>query len=104
MRARVATAGIVARPYGGQCRTFLDVSGRMGRRHRPRPYDGPALLLAVRDRNRSELVDASPLLTGEVQAFEVPGTHDTMVEEPNVTTLARLLGDALDVADPLRGG
>jgi thioesterase domain-containing protein len=99
MRARVATAGIVSRPYADQCRIFLDLSARQGRRYRPKPYSGPALLVSTRERDLTELVDMTPLLAGDTNIVDVPGTHDSMVQEPHVDGLARLLRKALSVAD-----
>ena len=99
----MATAGIVARPYAEQCRVYVDLSARQGRRYRPAPYDGPALVLSTRDRDVSHLLDMTPLLTGETQVLEIPGTHDSMVQEPHVDELADLLGEALAVAGDLSG-
>ncbi len=99
VRARVATAGIVARPYAGQCRVFFALSGRMGRRYRPQPYDGPALLVTAQERDLSEPVEMAEFLTGRIDTAEVPGRHDAMLHEPVVATVAALVRDALTAAD-----
>jgi thioesterase domain-containing protein/acyl carrier protein len=98
-RVRAATTGVVARPYAEQGRRFLALSNRQGRRYRPRPYGGPALVLSTRDRNLTDLVDMTHLLTGETRVVEVPGTHDSMVLQPHVTVLAEALREALTAAD-----
>jgi acyl-coenzyme A synthetase/AMP-(fatty) acid ligase/thioesterase domain-containing protein/acyl carrier protein len=98
VRARAATAGIVSRPYADQCRTFLELSSRQGRRYRPTPYDGPTLVLSTRDRDLSHLVDMTHLLSGETRIVEVSGTHDSMVQEPHVDELAGILREAFAAA------
>ena len=99
VRARVATAGIVPRPYAEQSRIFLDLCGRQGRRHHPKPYDGKALLLSVRDRDLTQLVDMNHLLTGETSTVEVAGTHASVLQVPHVNRVAELVRDALAAAD-----
>jgi acyl-CoA synthetase (AMP-forming)/AMP-acid ligase II/thioesterase domain-containing protein/acyl carrier protein len=99
VRARAATAGIVSRPYADQCRIFLELSSRQGRRYRPTPYDGPALVLSTRDRDLTNLVDMTHLLIGETRVLKVSGTHDSMVQQPHVDELARLLRETLAAAD-----
>jgi acyl-CoA synthetase (AMP-forming)/AMP-acid ligase II/thioesterase domain-containing protein/acyl carrier protein len=99
VRARVATAGIIARSYAGQCRVFLALSGRMGRRYRARPYDGPTLLVTAQGRDQSEPVEMAEFLTGRTDVADVPGAHDAILHEPFVATLAALVEDALSAAD-----
>ena len=48
-RGRLATAGIVARPYASQRQVFIGLCDRMGRRYQPTPYDGPSLLVRTTD-------------------------------------------------------
>jgi hypothetical protein len=72
----------------------------MGRRYRPRPYDGRSVLVTAQDREASEPVEMAEFLTGPTQLVEVPGTHDSILEEPFVATLARSLEDAFASADP----
>jgi len=38
-------------------------------------------------------------LTGRTDVADVPGTHDSILHEPFVATLAALVGDALSAAD-----
>ena len=63
-------------------------------------------MLSTRDRDLTNLVDMTHLLTGDTRVVEVPGTHDSMVQEPHVNDLAGLLREAfaaVDEADTRRG-
>ena len=100
VRARAATAGIVSRPYADQCRTFLELSSRQGRRYRPTPYDGPALVLSDTGPRSDHISSTRPIFsTARPGSCEVPGTHDSMVQEPHVNELAGLLREALAAVD-----
>ena len=99
VRARVATAGVLRRPYSQQRRLYFELSGRQGRRYRPKPYDGSAVLVRSRNRNRPGLIDITHLLAGGWQELVVPGNHITMLQEPNAATVARLLQQAFEAAE-----
>jgi thioesterase domain-containing protein/acyl carrier protein len=98
-RIRLATAGIVTRPYISQRRVFLDLCARMSRRYRPKPYDGPSLLLRARERDQTGLLDMAHLLTGERRLVDIPGSHGAIMREPQVAIVAALLGRELQTAD-----
>jgi amino acid adenylation domain-containing protein len=72
------------------------------RRYRPSPYPGRVALIRARSqplfRWHEPLMGWSGLLTGEVDLRVVPGTHDGMLAEPCVITLAQELGDCLERA------
>ncbi len=100
-RIETATAGIVERSPDRQLGIFLFLSIRMGRRYRPRPYDGPALVLRTGGWQELDHIDlGGGLLVGEKQLIEIPGDHGTMLREPHVATVAAGLRDALAAADP----
>jgi acyl transferase domain-containing protein/thioesterase domain-containing protein len=73
------------------------------RRYRPRPYPGSAVLFRVPWDLVHGRTDAepdpengwSPLILGGLQVVTVPGSHDSLLLEPNVQTLARDLAAAL---------
>lgn len=75
-------------------------------RYRPRPYPGSAVLFRVPWDLVHGRTDAepdpengwAPLILGGLQVATVPGSHDSLLLEPNVQTLARDLAAALAAA------
>ena len=73
------------------------------RRYRPEQYRGSADLFAVEwtlMHGRADLVPREDkgwgdLITGDLRVHRVPGDHDSMLLEPNVSVLARRVGDVL---------
>jgi thioesterase domain-containing protein len=59
------------------------------------PYDGPVLLFRASDRSKTGLLDPSlgwgGVCPGGIEVIEITGDHDTVIEEPEVRTLAREL-------------
>jgi thioesterase domain-containing protein len=71
-----------------------------------RAYDGPAVLFRVRaDRSAGELDYTDdeyngwgPVVTGGIEVIDVPGDHNSLLEEPHVRSLAQSLRLSLDRA------
>jgi len=62
-------------------------------RYRPKPYPGEAILILAAERKQiAELVKRwRRLVTGGLVVAEVPGTHNSMLQEPQIGELARTL-------------
>ncbi|MBV8685288.1 MAG: amino acid adenylation domain-containing protein [Alphaproteobacteria bacterium] len=71
--------------------------------YRPGAYEGAMALFQPAD--RLDVLDAAPgwaeVVAGPLEAHDIPGTHGTMIEPPNVETFAARLREALDRACPL---
>jgi thioesterase domain-containing protein/acyl carrier protein len=95
------TAGILVRPPRRQFRIFVLLSLRMGRRYRPRPYGGTALVLRTGGWRALDRLDlGGSFLTGEKRLVLIPGNHITAIHEPHAEALGALLREALAAADP----
>ncbi len=67
-------------------------------RYRSTYYDGTVTLFNGAERDEALIPDQQYGWVGlarNVEIYEVPGNHDTMLAEPNVSALARVLNDAL---------
>ncbi|HSK80083.1 MAG TPA: peptide synthase, partial [Thermoanaerobaculia bacterium] len=66
-------------------------------RYRPAPYPGRALLLRATEGPIAEnpTLDWHGLLTGDWETVDVAGTHRSIMAEPTVHGVARLLKDRL---------
>ncbi len=95
----LSTAGLLMRSPEHQLRVFFLLNLRMGRRYRPKPYAGRALVLRTKSWERIDRLDlAGKLITGETQVVDIPANHITMLHEPHGTTLAGVLREALATA------
>jgi thioesterase domain-containing protein len=72
------------------------------RRYNPQPYDGAAILF----RAKNELVRYpdpnlgwGALIKGGLEIREISGDHDTILYEPHIGMLARVLDSCLEEAD-----
>src|SRR5207245_2003297 len=79
------------------------INQRAARQYRPRGiYPGAVTLFRAAEIPSGSPVDATlgwgPWVGGQLSIHEVPGTHDTFIEEPNVPALARQLRLGLDRA------
>jgi thioesterase domain-containing protein/acyl carrier protein len=66
--------------------------------YRPQPYRGRVTLFNAEEKDPAMLRDplyAWPGLAEEIEVHTVPGKHDTMLMEPNVSALARKLEESL---------
>ena len=67
----------------------------MGRRYRPKPYDGPVVLVRRSLRAISRYLDWKlgwgDVTAGEFDVVEIRGGHGDMLEEPQVQSTARNL-------------
>jgi thioesterase domain-containing protein/aryl carrier-like protein len=78
--------------------TFAEVSSK----YSPRPYDGPVTLFRAKEispvyTHMGTSLGWEPVVPG-LRIREVPGDHDSLVLNPNVNVLGRLLREALDEA------
>jgi amino acid adenylation domain-containing protein len=69
------------------------------RRYVTRPYAGAVALFECDDRSDGNAEAWSATVVGVVHHHEVPGSHESMLREPHVRTLARELAARLDAAD-----
>jgi thioesterase domain-containing protein len=71
-----------------------------GLNYEPGPYSGPLTLFVARDRPGVSRDDPTMgwgrSAQGEVQSFEVPGDHATILRAPNVARVAKLLRGAIE--------
>lgn len=75
--------------------------------YRSRYYDGKVVLFNAAERDLALISDPQYGWVGlarEVEIHEVPGNHDTMLTEPNVSALARKLSRCLEAAQAGRKG
>lgn len=62
--------------------------------YQAQPYSGSATFLRCIDRSESDILPYTPwptLLRGAFVSYDVPGKHSTLLEEPNVQTVANVL-------------
>jgi thioesterase domain-containing protein len=71
--------------------------------YEPRPYPGKVALFRARARPLFRLWDAdlgwSQIAMGGVEVHTITGSHDNMMQEPNVKWLAEALRRSLDEAE-----
>ncbi len=82
-----------------------DASARALRRYRPGPYDGHVTVLRAADDQATAWTARTTgweSLAASVAVHDVAGTHNTMLEEPHVETVATLLAAALAATDVSR--
>jgi thioesterase domain-containing protein/acyl carrier protein len=99
-RARLASAGIVARQGLAQHDVFFTLHGRMLRKHHPRPYRGATLLIGSSAYLDAVAPAAKRLLPnvdngGRRHDLALASGHDDLLREPTVAELARILGPLL---------
>jgi amino acid adenylation domain-containing protein len=78
---------------------LADVMRQAGQRYQPRPYPGALVFLKASEGagetadhcNRDGAYGWASLVEGPLTVADVPGTHETIVLEPNVRELARTL-------------
>jgi acyl transferase domain-containing protein/thioesterase domain-containing protein len=74
---------------------IADANDRAWARYRPKPYDGKVLFLRARKQPLGLIPDPllgwSNLLTGELHIREVPEFRQNMLDEPNVSEVARII-------------
>lgn len=99
-RLWLPVAGIVDGTPGQKVEALREVGVRVGRLHRPRPYDGRTLLVLSSFNLDDERV--WPLvLTGDLTVQRIHCDHDSVVREPHVGRVVALIGEqAQRSADP----
>jgi thioesterase domain-containing protein len=74
---------------------IADANDRAWLRYRPKPYNGKVIFLLARNQPRGLIPDPmlgwSGLLTGELHVHEVPGFRQNMLDEPNVSEIAKII-------------
>ena len=78
---------------------IAEVNDRAWARYRPKPYDGKVVFLRARKQPRGLIRDPllgwKDFLTGELHVHEVPGFRQNMLDEPNVTEVAKYILERL---------
>jgi acyl-coenzyme A synthetase/AMP-(fatty) acid ligase/thioesterase domain-containing protein/O-antigen/teichoic acid export membrane protein/acyl carrier protein len=92
-RLRVPLAGIVQFEREAQAKALEEVGVRVGLMHRPAPWPGRTLLM-LSHLNQDDPRLWAHILTGELQVTRVPGDHHSVIREPSVGEVARLIRDA----------
>ncbi len=94
----VGVAGIAERE--GRYRVFAAQMEQAAYGYVPGDYDGVVALFQPAE--RLAVLDSRPgwaeVVRGSLESFDIPGTHGTMAEPPNVATFAERLNQALDRA------
>ena len=86
-------AGIVQFERETQAKALEEVGVRVGLMHRPAPWAGRTLLV-LSHLNQDDPRLWAHILTGELQVTRVPGDHHSVIREPFVGQVARLIRDA----------
>jgi thioesterase domain-containing protein len=72
------------------------------RRYVPQPYLGNAILFRAKD-ELAQYVNPNlgwdKFVLGRLQVREVSGDHDTLMQEPHIGMLARMLASILETSD-----
>jgi len=94
----VGVAAIAERE--GRYRVFAAQMEQAAYGYFPGDYDGAVALFQPAE--RLAVLDSRPgwaeVVRGSLESFDIPGTHGTMAEPPNVATFAERLNEALDRA------
>jgi len=84
----------------GRYRVFAAQMEQAAYGYVPGDYDGVVALFQPAE--RLAVLDSRPgwaeVVRGSLESFDIPGTHGTMAEPPNVATFAQRLNEALDRA------
>jgi amino acid adenylation domain-containing protein len=84
----------------GRYRVFAAQMEQAAYSYFPGDYDGVVALFQPAE--RLAVLDSRPgwseVVRGSLESFDIPGTHGTMAEPPNVATFAQRLNEALDRA------
>jgi amino acid adenylation domain-containing protein len=84
----------------GRYRVFAAQMEQAAYGYFPGDYDGVVALFQPAE--RLAVLDSRPgwseVVRGSLESFDIPGTHGTMAEPPNVATFAQRLNEALDRA------
>ena len=84
----------------GRYRVFAAQMEQAAYSYFPGDYDGVVALFQPAE--RLAVLDSRPgwaeVVRGSLESFDIPGTHGTMAEPPNVATFAERLNEALDRA------
>lgn len=83
-------AGIAGRTPAEKIEPMREVGVRVGRLHKPRPYDGRTLLV-LSAFNRDDERVWPQLLTGDLQIERVDCDHDSVIRDPHVERVVELL-------------
>ncbi len=78
----------------------LDIAGKLFRPKLPIKFKLSGGRVANKDRHVLHEDNGWPRYMNELEIFEMPGNHDSMVLEPNVRVLAARLRECIDNADP----
>lgn len=91
----LAATGWATPPGGGNYWRFYDLTSFIGRHYRTRPYAGRAVVLVADSPEKQQRSAWAPHLTGDWRLVEVGGDHLSMLREPHVAEVARVLLESL---------
>jgi thioesterase domain-containing protein len=91
----VATTGVRGAPGLDQYWRFYRLTEVLHRRYRTAPYSGAALVVVADSPERDLRAGWEGHLTGPWRVVEVEGDHLSMIREPFVGQLAKVLDEAL---------
>ncbi|MDZ5087412.1 MULTISPECIES: alpha/beta fold hydrolase [Mycobacteriaceae] len=86
-------AGIAGSRPERRIEALREVGVRVGRLHRPRPYDGPTLLV-LSTFNSDDARVWPHLLTGRLQIERINCDHDSVIREPHIRRVGELIAAA----------
>jgi non-ribosomal peptide synthetase component F/thioesterase domain-containing protein len=89
-------------PLAQRLTTVEEVNSTAAANYTPKPYNGRITLFRAMDNFAPDQLDSDAgwrsLATGGLEVHEIPGSHDEIIAEPNVRTLACELQHCLDLA------
>jgi thioesterase domain-containing protein len=85
---RLPLTGIVRYPGLAQYDVFFHQSRYLTASYRPENYDGPAVLYRPEDTPNADRAVWARHLAPDAAFVTLPGSHNTMLSEPNVALLA----------------
>ena len=91
----LAATGWATPPGGGNYWRFYDLTSFIGRHYRAAPYPGRAVVLVADSPEKEQRSAWAPHLTGDWSLVDVGGDHLSMLREPHVVEVAKVLRDAL---------
>lgn len=81
----------------GSYRSYAQTLDQAAYAYTPEPYDGPVILFQPIE--RLKVLDSRPgwleVVTGTLETHDIPGSHGTMVEPPNVAIFAARLRESI---------
>jgi len=83
-------------PFGLRSFYIREVHRQAARKYVAKPYSGHVVLFTANESSYEAQLGWRQLIDGRLEIHEVPGDHNSFLQEPNVQVLANLLGDCLE--------